>query len=363
MPGQRTGTFLVTLLVLAAMETHAGQKPQIKPAVPVDPIPAIVEAFQSHRVAAISDAHGNEQAQAFLISLVRDPRFSAVVNDIVVEFGSARYQDVMDRFVRGEDVPYDELRRVWQDTTQPSAGTDVPINEAFFRAVRAVNASLAPERRLRVLLGDPPIQWENVRNGEDHRKWIEMREWHPAAVIQLEVIAKGRRALLVYGHGHFQRKNILSNYDMSIVEAQTIVSLLETAGIPVFIVWRDAGVASVQPDAATWPIPSLARVKGTTLGAADFARYFSPAAGRLALRDGKTVPVPRSEWREIPAEEEFDAILYLGPPSSITLSLWSPALCADRAYMEMRLQRIALAGIPPAEAQNLQKHCASVVSK
>jgi hypothetical protein len=81
MPGQRTGTFLVTAPVLAAMQTHAGQKPQIKPAVPVDPIPAIVEAFQSHRVVAISDAHGNEQAQAFLISLVRDPRFSAVVND------------------------------------------------------------------------------------------------------------------------------------------------------------------------------------------------------------------------------------------------------------------------------------------
>jgi hypothetical protein len=61
MPGQRTGTFVVTALVLAAMQTYAGQQLQIKPAVPVDPIPAIVDAFQSHRVVAI------------LISLVRDP--------------------------------------------------------------------------------------------------------------------------------------------------------------------------------------------------------------------------------------------------------------------------------------------------
>ena len=50
--------------------------------------------------------------------MVRDPRITTVVNDIVVEFGNARYQDVMDRFVRGEEVPPEALRRVWEDTTQ-----------------------------------------------------------------------------------------------------------------------------------------------------------------------------------------------------------------------------------------------------
>ena len=44
------------------------------------------------------------------------PRFATVVNDIVVEFGSSRYQAVMDRFVSGGEVPYAELRKAWQDT-------------------------------------------------------------------------------------------------------------------------------------------------------------------------------------------------------------------------------------------------------
>ena len=42
----------------------------------------------------------------------------AVLNDVVIENGNARYQDVMDRYVRGDEVPYEALRHVWHDTTQ-----------------------------------------------------------------------------------------------------------------------------------------------------------------------------------------------------------------------------------------------------
>jgi len=73
---------------------------------------------------------------------VRDRRFADAFDDIVVEFGNAKYQEVIDRFVRGEDVPYDVLRQVWQNTTQPIHIWDLPVYEEFFRIVRAVNASM-----------------------------------------------------------------------------------------------------------------------------------------------------------------------------------------------------------------------------
>jgi hypothetical protein len=69
----------------------------------------------------------------------------------------------MDRFTRGEDVPNDTLRQVWQNTTQPHPLWDVPIYEEFFRAVRAVNQSLPNDRQLRVVLGDPPIDWDRLK--------------------------------------------------------------------------------------------------------------------------------------------------------------------------------------------------------
>src|SRR5262245_23849898 len=136
------------------------------PAVPIDPIAGILDAFKTHDVVALSEgSHGNEQGHAFRLALIRDPRFSSTVNDIVVEFGNALYQDVIDRFVQGQQVPYEELRKVWQDTTQRTTVWDRPIYEEFYRAVRDVNTKLPAERRLRVLLGDPPVDWAAPKQG------------------------------------------------------------------------------------------------------------------------------------------------------------------------------------------------------
>jgi hypothetical protein len=345
------------LPALAVVLAAASQPP---PAVPVDAISGVIEAFRTHQVVALSDSYRDERAHAFLLSLVRDPRFSAVVDDIVVEFGTARYQDVIDRFDRGEDVPYDTLRRVWQDATMPHRANDYPINEEFFRAVRTLNATLSPDRRLRLLLGEPPIDWDKVRTRDDHSKWLAMRDAFPAALIQTEVIAKERRALVVYGSLHFQPKNIQSNFDMEDWRAQTIVSLIERAGpTRVFTIWGFSDVASIQPDAASWRAPSLARLRGTELGAVDASRYVPWIKSRFAVEDGKMVPVPGNQWRKLRADDQIDAILYLGGPSNATMSQWSPALCADTSYIEMRLKRIAIVG-PPMEAKNLKKYCASV---
>src|SRR6266513_2964647 len=121
------GVFALSFVVALAGQTFA-QPPAPRPAVPVDPVAAILDAFRSHAIVAVAEGtHNNEQAHAFRLSLIRDRRFADTVNDIVVEFGSARYQSVMDRFVRGEAVAEAALRQAWQNTTQPQAIWDVPI--------------------------------------------------------------------------------------------------------------------------------------------------------------------------------------------------------------------------------------------
>ena len=59
-------------------------------AAPTEPVTAIIEAFRTHDVVALCDAHGNRQSQMFLEALVRDPHFPTVAHDIVVEFGARR---------------------------------------------------------------------------------------------------------------------------------------------------------------------------------------------------------------------------------------------------------------------------------
>jgi hypothetical protein len=330
----------------------------------LDPTAAILDAFRSHNVVALGEgAHGNEQGAAFRLVLVRDPRLAEVVNDIVVECGNALYQDLMDRFIHGGDVPESSLRQVWQNTTQPTAGCDRPIYEAFFRAVRQVNASVRPERQLRVLLGDPPIDWARVRGEADHFGWIEMRDTYPAELIQREVLAKRRRVLVVYGDMHLQRKNLASNYDMTASVAHVLVSLLASdSRASVFTVWTvtDANLMTIQADVASWVRPSLALVRGTALGAADFTFFYPSKMPRLRIRDGKpdfAAPLAPTEWRSLRMEDQFDAVLYLGPPDTITFAALSPRLCGEPEYLRMRLARIALVGAPAAEAEWLKEAC------
>jgi hypothetical protein len=205
-PLKRTASPLLAAIVglVLVCSVEAQQPPA---ALPVDPTNTILDAFKTHDVVTLGEGeHGNEQGFAFRLALLRDPRFPAVVNDIIVETGNALYQDVMDRFVAGQDVPAESVRRVWQNTTQPFMTFDIPIYEQFFRAVRDVNKSLPRDGQIRVLLGDPPIDWSQVRTREDIQTWLAQRDTYPADLIQREVIAKHRHALVIYGDMHFSAR-------------------------------------------------------------------------------------------------------------------------------------------------------------
>jgi len=163
---------LVATLLAAFSVTHAyPRNGSENSAAPLDPVDGIIAAFKTYPVVALGEGdHNNEQGHAIRLRLIRDPRFAKLVNDIVVEFGNPRYQQIMDRYVRGEDVPYASLRQAWQNTTQAHEVWDVPIYQEFFRTVRDVNAKLPKKRKLRVLLGDTPIDWDQVHSRDELRQ-------------------------------------------------------------------------------------------------------------------------------------------------------------------------------------------------
>jgi hypothetical protein len=354
----RTCLTLLSLLLAHASTVFAQPLPSPLPAPkPVEAVTALVEAFRTHNIVALTSPHGNEQVQSLLLSLVRDPRFPTVAQDIVVETLSARYQDLLDRFVRGDDVPEHSLRQVWEEHTVP---TSIGVHETdLVRAVRVANASLPAHLRLRVLAGDPPIDWENVTTDRDHRRWIELRDSYPADLIRRQVLDRGRRALVVYGQGHLQRAMIETNYDTTAWEAQTLMTLItrdsQVRVFNVFTLLRDGD--ALPPTVEAWPAPSVAAVLGTSLGARDFGLYQSPIGGqRVSVRNGKFIPIPREQWTNMALERQFDAVLYLGPPRAFTSARVPAALCQDAAFMERRLTRLARAA-PPIEAQRLKDAC------
>jgi Haem-binding uptake, Tiki superfamily, ChaN len=322
----------VVFLILSAIVTMpltAGQDLPLRPAVPVEPIGAILDAFRAHPVVALGEDHGNEQGHAFRLALIRDPRFAANVNDVVVEFGSARHQDLMDRFVRGDDVSDEALRHVWQDTTQISGVWDRPIYEDFYRAVRALNASLPRERQLRVLLADLPVDWDVARRtpptpgerrlfGQPVKYSLEgsmNRDRHAADIVQREVLARYRRALVIFGDMHLTRRGG-SIVDLLERDAESRVFTIQNATRR-----RFDSLLERQSDLPSWPVPSLALVSGTVLSLTELS--------------------------------SFDAVLYLGPPSAMTVSRLPPSLCSDPHYLSMRREHMVLSGLPTSKAEEL----------
>src|SRR5262249_41728704 len=71
---------------------------------PIDAVKGILNAFDKYPIVGLGESHWLQEEADFVIRLIRDPAFSAKVNDIVVECGNALYQDVMDRYLSGKEV-------------------------------------------------------------------------------------------------------------------------------------------------------------------------------------------------------------------------------------------------------------------
>ena len=319
-----------------AFTVNVYAQPAPPDAQPVDAIPAILDLFKTYQVVGLGEGpHGNLEGAVFRQKLIRDPRFPTVVNDILIEMGTARYQAVMDRYIRGESVPYEELRRAWEDTTNPGTNGEKLIYQEFFATVREVNARLPGEKKLRVLLGDPPIAWEFVRNRADLRRWNMQRDPHAFAVLKRESLSKNRRALIVYGDGHFQGRGF---------PALSLTVLIERAGIKMITISpRYANLIKSQPSVAQWKTPSFAMIRGTTIGQKFYAQFYPmpPAPG----------------WNRVLMQDQFDAVLYLSAKQP-TMTVMPKSLCLDDSYMKMRIAR--LNAVAPSGVDALKKLCAGL---
>ena len=353
-PGSQTvSVALLGMLAVLGLGAHGQERDRQAP-VPVDAIKGIADALRSYAVIGLSagEGHGDARGPAFLISLIQDSRITAFDLNIVMEAGNARYQSTMDRYVEGDDVPAADLARIWNESTQqqvpgPTWSGDVP---PVYKAIRAVNMTLPPPKHIRALLGDPPIEWEHVTTHDEFQQWLALRDSFPAELIQREVVAQGGHAIVEFGGGHLQRKQQLSNYEMNDPLEQTIISLVERAGTKAFVI-----TTGMDRDGMSgWPYPSLALLRGTTIGGQDEA-IISPQ--RVRPRDGKLVPIPREEWISMKREDQADALLYLGPESTKTDTPVPTSICDDKDYIQIRLQRMAIAGLPPSEPEHLRKLC------
>jgi hypothetical protein len=292
--------------------------------VPVDAVAAVIEATGDYRLVALGEYHLMQEWHDFIGALLLRRDFAENVDDIVVEFGNGLYQEIADRFLLDlEPVEFAELSQIWRNTIGGRVLWDAPVYERFYRNVRAVNEDLPREQRIRVLLGDPDVDFSKVRNAADPelQKGID-RDGYFAGVVGREVLAKGRTAVLVAGADHLRRE-VHSNAGERYPTVATLLDRAHPGALFIFYPLPfeyepDVG-REVERALATWPRPSVAYLDGSWLGA-------QPVPHR-ALALGSTF------------EEQVDAVVWFGPKDSLTASRPDPALYDSGEYAEELLRR------------------------
>jgi hypothetical protein len=307
----------------------------------MDALTGILSAFDDYPIVAIGDSHNVEQLGDFYIQLIRQPEFAAQVRNIVFEFGNAFYQDLINRYINGEDVPFDELQQVWTPTFGYGPSPVAQMYIEFYRAVRDVNATLPEAQRLRVWLGDPPLNPDqpvlySPTNPPPNR------DEHFANVVIDNILSRGEKALVIIGTYHL----VPSGFPFAlpgqpggpiIIGAPNTPSGMETPNTPqaTLVLPDDLGrnVRQILEDAYPGKMYVATMFEGIADEACgnDFSVWASgwivPSLVPLqdtALADLLNRPECRAIITQIlPPDYQpawADALLYLGPAEQLTMS-------------------------------------------
>jgi len=339
----------------------------------VNAVDGLLAAFQTHSIVAIGEQHGIRELGDLYQELLRDPRFAEIVDAVVLEYGNARYQDLIDRYMNGEDVPFEELRQVWSDAIAKIPGGTEVMYLQLFTTLRAINQTLPEGERIRVLLGDPPVDWSAIETREDALPYQLSRESHFAEVVIREVLDQGLKALVIIGGPHLDRSPMTALPPMpsdmtppsndgavmipsqvgvmqQIVEqaypGQTFVAIVHTGFA------EDACNAEVEARMAGWENPAMAYVEGSWIESIACTKFPAPifinpsdagAGNQLqGAPSGQPMNNPAAPMA-LPERESLiaqaDGYLYFGNRDDLTMSPFDPSIYLDMAYFEEMSRR------------------------
>jgi hypothetical protein len=327
--------FLTALMIASALSLRMSARENSRSSNAASNI--LFEKAEKLDMLALGERHWSLPEHRFLRELILDPRFPTVFRTIIVEFGNALYQRTIDRYLAGENVSSRDLSMVWHDTTMPRAW-DSPLYAEFFEIVREVNKRLPKIKKLRVFLGDPPVDWSKVKDVADFKPFMDRDAFYA------EVMARncGReRCLLICGSDHFHwkdplanlrppsaHKNALEYYRTKVGNAKKIESVLP--------LYSQAEIFT------QYSVPFLLSTHAPPLGTMRFGQVDQTPVMILKQGDGEAKPVEVRADDTLPVSEVVDWVLYLGKADE--QSDPSPSLYQDRAYVRELYRRSKIVG-------------------
>lgn len=290
---------------------------------------AIMQAFEQHNFVGIGDYHWNDAFLRYATQLVTTEAFSDHVNHIVVEFGNAKYQPVLDAYLVGDEVSEAQLNEVLRGSIyfmawMPEAYVD------FFKAIRARNKLLPEGEKIQVHLAEAPFDWQGEK---DENVWKQAAKNKTDHFYQIasERMANQEKALLIFGAFHLVKapKDYVAKTQAS---AWPLATRLEQA-FPdsTYLIWpmTEPEVVETFHNVKT---PALLEVAYGPIEHLRFIDLLPKARYKLAAMDKMDAQVG----------ELFDAFLYLGENQRTTV--FPREVMADREWVHEMQRRVDLIG-------------------
>jgi hypothetical protein len=307
-----------------------------------DIVKAIVDQFDKSDLIGLGEIHGCQADQDLRFQIIHSKDLARKVPIIVVEGLNSLYQQDLDRYIRGEDVPLEQVQRVWRDSTGIFIGPVILTTyQQFLREVRTVNRGLPDRLKFRVIAADPPLDWAKVQSSADFRSILGKRVEFGAEIIERETIGKRQKALLVFASAWFTRNKqhktanglvpwtdtIGGRLDRDFPGRVYVVASLRSGEYPV--------TAKLEELIGTPASPVLLRLHGTVFGSFD-ANEFGPA--------NASAPNVHSYIDGTTMAQVADAVIYRGRVADRMVQP-DPSYEADAAYAAELKRRAAFA--PP----------------
>lgn len=337
---------ILFVFFLCGTITDAQESPR-----PENATKAVVRAFQTHDIVMLGEFHGNKQLYEWLRQLVATPAFADRVDDIVMEFGNSLYQKSVDEYVSGKNVPIEKVERAWRNTVG-GIGPPSPVSEWLYLAVREANMKRRGKHQMRVLCGDPYIDWDKVQTMQDVNPYLAHRDDWYAQVVKDEVIAKHHRALLIMGSTHFLR-----NYRIGPVVTATIEPELRQAGAKTYLIVAGTntigGYDDIDHRFDSWKAQAIAPATGW-LGELSANPLINGGIDDLIInmKDESGKEIKKPSFTELKLKDAADALLYLGPRESLTMVEMTRAELEGTPYdkeIQRRLQIEKIMGLSPGD--------------
>jgi hypothetical protein len=310
------GNSASALVVVSTVVAAVGAGNPTPTSDPGDPIDYIRRALEEFPIVCLTE--GGHQARApheFLRRVVGNETILAAVDVVIVEFASAQHQPVLDAYIQGENVPFAKLSRVWRDTGQsPRAPWDSPLYHQLLEVIRNGNRDLPPAARVRVIAGDPPIDWEQIKTRQDFEASRIHRDPYVAKVAMEQAFQLGKKVLIIFGGAHLPKVPLAPEDPRNSLTYRILSQHGDAVCAIGFLNPENLGLEDRIDEFAQGTVYSTDRHWVGEIN----AELFFPEIYSLVV-DANT---GEQSWQKVPlysgylVRDLFDALVYIGPSSA-----------------------------------------------